>query len=127
MSGTLNRTLYAVVNAAGLPGVGTLLSGRKRLGWVQIGLSLVFMALSALPLVAMAMEMAARGMTVKRLVDLFLFQDTWIFSNRESTLFFFALAGLLGYMTNLLWSLTTTRPKRQSSPPPLPHPPRPPS
>jgi TM2 domain-containing membrane protein YozV len=117
---SFTRILFALVNAAGFPGVGTLLAGRTRTGWVQITFSFILMVSSALPLMALFIELYSRGLYFERLVDIIMLRDTWIFSQRELGLLTLAVSAVLAYLANLLWSLTTTRPVHPTAPPPLP-------
>ncbi len=114
------RMLFALVNAVGFPGVGTLLAGRTRTGWTQITLSFILMMSSAIPLMALFIELYSRGLYFERLVDIIMLRDTWIFSQRELGLLIIAVSAVLAYLANLLWSLTTTHPIRPTTPPPLP-------
>jgi TM2 domain-containing membrane protein YozV len=115
-----SRLLFAIVNAVGFPGVGTLLAGRTRTGWIQITLSFLLMVSSAVPLMALFIELYSRGLYFERLVDIIMLRDTWIFSQRELGLLTIAVSAVLAYLANLLWSLTTTRPVHPTAPPPLP-------
>lgn len=120
MNSPLLRILFAIVNAFGFPGAGTVLAGRTRLGWTQIAISTVLMVATLIPITALMLELFSRGLDVDRLLDIIRMRDSWIFSNREITLFLFGMAAALAYLGNLLWSLTTTKPLAKSTPPPLP-------
>lgn len=121
MSHPVSRIIFVLVNALGLPGVGTVLAGRPRIGWIQMIVSLILLAASAIPLIALASELYLRGMTPTRLMNLLLLRDTWIFSEREWGLVGIAVAAAVAYAANLLWSLTTTQPVQPpKTPPPLP-------
>lgn len=120
MNTPLLRILFAIVNAFGFPGVGTVLAGRTRAGWTQIAISVVLMVATLIPISAMMLEMFSRGMSGDRLLNIIQLRDSWIFSKKEITLFLFGIAAALAYFGNLLWSLTTTKPLARSSPPPIP-------
>jgi len=120
MNSPVLRILFAIVNAFGFPGVGTVLAGRTRAGWIQIALSAVLMVATLVPITAMMLEMFSRGLNGDRLLDILQLRDSWIFSKKEITLFLFGIAAALAYFGNLLWSLTTTKPLTKSPPPPLP-------
>lgn len=120
MNSPFLRILFAIVNAFGFPGVGTLLAGRTRAGWTQIALSAVLMVATLIPITAMMLEMFSRGLNGERLLHIIQLRDSWIFSKKEITLFLFAMAAALAYFGNLLWSLTTTKPLAKSVPPPVP-------
>lgn len=112
------QTLFALLNMLGVAGVGTYMSGRKRMGLIQIILSLSFFALTLIPFMYFCF-------LIKQHEDnLF----TWYFHifTGESLIppeyyppFLLAAAGMLLFGCNLLWSLTTTSPLK-SEPPPLP-------
>jgi len=120
MNSPFLRILFAIVNAFGFPGVGTLLAGRTRAGWTQIALSAVLMVATLIPITAMMLEMFSRGLNWERLLHIVQLRDSWIFSKKEISLFLFGVAAALAYFSNLLWSLTTTKPLAKSVPPPLP-------
>jgi hypothetical protein len=118
MSEKLLRLIFALLNMLGIVGVGTYLAGHKRVGCIQISISLIALALSVLPLFYLAHLIQQDGFGfIQWYIGLFT-GSSRIEANYLPP-FLVMLAGVVLFAVNLAWSFTTTKPV-QATPPPLP-------
>ncbi len=119
MTQNLVRMIFALLNLLGVAGVGTYLSGRKRIGVIQIILSLSFFSLTLLPmlyLISLIKKMEGIGYLTWQIG---VYQGEYQMRAEYFPPFLIALGAMVLFFINMLWSLTTTKP-RADTPPPLP-------
>lgn len=116
MNDRLMHTIFALLNMMGMAGVGTYLSGRKKLGVVQIVFSISFFALTLLPF------MYFLHLIRQDEDNIFAWYMDVLMGNTEIKSEYFppfllAVLGVVLFVSNLVWSLTTAKPLSQTPPP----------
>lgn len=110
--------LLIAVNAAGLPGAGTWMSGRRRLGAVQMAVSLLLLGATLASMALLLALLGQRGVRPSQIPNMILENSPLLQDPGEWTALALALIFVLLYLLNLAWALSCSRPH----PPPLPHP-----
>jgi hypothetical protein len=108
--------LLVMINALGCPGVGTVLAGRRRLGYLQVGIAFTLLLLTLVCMLMVGVSLLRQGLDGERLRDVFLLRDVLEFTREDLSWLGAGCLSFILYLGNMLWSLTTTRPM----PPPLP-------
>lgn len=113
--------ILVAVNALGFPGVGTILAGRRALGWVQllVGFSLFLLTLGLMA--ALFASLHQRGAGPRDLLSMFNLANPpdFHFNPHELRLIGLSVATMIVYLANVLWSVWSVRRLRRSVPPPL--------
>jgi hypothetical protein len=116
MNAASRHLLFATINAIGLPGVGTLLAGRRVLGWTQAILALVLLCASFLGLLRLILLLHKRGLGYDSLPHILSLEVALIERPQEVHTLLLTMGFMGLYLLNLLWSVLTSRP---AGPPPL--------
>lgn len=119
MNDRLMRIIFSLLNMLGVAGVGTYLAGRKRIGVIQIILSLTFFSMTLggmLFLMGMIKEIEGVNYLAWQIG---VYQEKYEVRREYMKPFLLALVSIVFFGANLLWSLTTTKPVK-STPPPMP-------
>ena len=118
MSDNLLRWTLALLNALGVVGVGTYLAGQRKIGVIQMILSLASFFLTIIPLFMFYRSTVLDGEGLFSWYIGIFKGDRWA---PESFFWLgWACLGSLFFLANWLWGWTTTRPVRKA-PPPLPN------
>ncbi|MEM6886044.1 MAG: hypothetical protein AAF571_13535, partial [Verrucomicrobiota bacterium] len=119
MSSRLMRFVFGLMNMLGVAGVGTYMAGRKRMGIIQIILSLTSFCLTLFPMLYL-FSLIEKFEGVNFLVwQIGLYQGEYELRTEYLKPFGISVAAVLLFLINLLWSLTTTKPVKDT-PPPIP-------
>lgn len=113
----MKRLFLAVVNLLTIPGVGTWAAGRKQLGLIQSGVSILGMLLTFWPIWSLYRYLEIQQLSPEEFQRRVEMGDVPVEWQPILLVLSFSLLGILIYVLNWLWSAFTTAP---TTPPAIP-------